>query len=561
MAETDKGKLLANRYTALEKIREDFMPLWKDIVEFVNIRRYNLDGTKSKGSKVGLSIYDSTAALALKDLSDGLFGYLISPGMEWFKLRLAPEFMMNIPSVAMWLEEVEWVIYFDLQRSNFYEVMPEYFIDGGSIGTATLYCEEELPNQRPVFLVCNPGEVVIAEDRFGKVDTIYRKFKTTARQAAQRWSEKKFSQGLQQNVKTNPDKEHEFIHAVFPNTDIEMFLNEQGLWEPKIGVSNFPWQSYYVEVSESRIVSEAGYRQMPFSTWRWRKNSDEWYGRSPAADCLVDILMKNQMGRSLINAAHIATEPAYNIPEELRGKVKLGPRGRNYYDDPQRIITPVNTGLQYPIGTDREDRIARTIERHFMVDFFTLLSRAAMEGQQLNVPQVMEMLGEKAVMLGTVIGRLTSECFNPVIDRVFGLAEAAGRIPRPPDILVEMMGGAPIHVEYMGPLAQAQKKVFKTHGIYQAIESVVKLGEIRPEIMDIPDWDYIGRELLTSTGLSAKAIRDPRVVEKMRAIRQAQQAEAAQAQADLQRAQVTPSLSKKIEEGSPLDVMGKTEVA
>jgi len=192
-----------------------------------------------------------------------------------------------------------------------------------------------------------------------------------------------------------------------------------------------------------------------------------------------------------------------------------------------------------------------------MTEFFTLLSRAAMDGRQLNVPQVLEMQGEKAVMLGTVVGRLISDCFDPLVDRVFQIEWNAGRIPPPPDILVQQMGGSRITVHYMGPLAQAQRRLFRTQGIYQSLEALRPLAEIRPDVYDNVDLDVMSREIMEATGLSAKVIKDPRIVAKERAALAQQIAQEKQTQMMLQLAQQVPNLSKAPEEGSPVDSLSK----
>ena len=59
------------------------------------------------------------------------------------------------------------------------------------------------------------------------------------------------------------------------------------------------------------------------------------------------------------------------------------------------MIKPIQQGIQIGAGTDGEDRITKIIENHFMTPFFTMLWKAAMEGSQLSVPQVLEMMGRR----------------------------------------------------------------------------------------------------------------------------------------------------------------------
>lgn len=556
--EEEFARELLSRQSVLSGIREDYEALWKDVIEFTNLRRYNLDGTQRAGLKVGTAIYDSTAMDALRDLADGLFGYLISPAMQWFVLRVEDERLMDIKEVRAWLEAASWQMYSALQRSNFYEIMPEYFQDGGSIGTSTLYSEEDLEEGRIVCTICHPGEIWVAENKYGMVDTTFRKVVMTARQAVQRFGGSgNLSDKLLMDSKDSArfDNEYTFYHCVYPRKDMEMTV--QG---PRIGKDNKPFVSYYVQVDGAKIASSSGYFTLPYQVWRWRKNSNEIYGRSPASDAIVDILTANQMSKTLLHAAHMSAEPPLNIPAEMRGKTRITPRGMNYYEDQGRIITAVQMGQGgYPIGTDREDRVKGAIKRHFMTDFFTLLSRAAMDGRQLSVPQVVEMQGEKAVMLGTIVGRLNSECFDPFLDRVYQIESGAGRMPPPPDIL--SASGKRVSVEYMGPLAQAQRRLFKTQGIYQGLESLKPVAELTGDtsIFDSIDFDVVTREILEATGMPAKAIKDQSRVDAERAERAKAAQAAQQMEMATKMAAQIPNISKAPEAGSLMGAMAGQE--
>jgi hypothetical protein len=87
------------------------------------------------------------------------------------------------------------------------------------------------------------GEACIAEDAMGRVDTMYRCFKLTARQCEQRWGDA-CSDEIKQAVKDgkDPDKMIEIIHAVFPSRRgqvpaVRVFLDflETALQSPAAG--------------------------------------------------------------------------------------------------------------------------------------------------------------------------------------------------------------------------------------------------------------------------------------------------------------------------------------
>ena len=274
-------------------------------------------------------------------------------------------------------------------------------------------------------------------------------------------------------------------------------------------------------------------------------------------DAIVEVYGLNQVAKTMLQANQLAVEPAYNVPKEMRGKVRIAPRGMNYYAETGRTITPVHNPSDIPAGETQQERLEKAIEKYYRVEFFLMLSRAAMEGRQLTVPQVMEMQGEKGAILGTTIGRLQNECLRSSIDRVFFIEDEAGRMPTPPDVLLREEGEE-IGVEYMGPLAQAQKRLIHSQGIMQGLATVSPLFDAFPEVMDRIDADKVADEIFEATGFPQKAIRSVEDAEKnIRAPRAEAARQAAMMEAAERAAKVAPGLGKTIEGGSPLDMMNK----
>ena len=144
MAEEKGEKKLAKdvmqRLGQLENIRRPWESMWEEIIDYVIPRLGDIRGRQKKGQKQGLKVYDGTAITTLELLADGFHGYLVSPSMQWFRLRMANRLLEDIPEVKEWLQEAEKTLYSAFQRSNYYEAMSQYFHDGGPIGTATGSC-------------------------------------------------------------------------------------------------------------------------------------------------------------------------------------------------------------------------------------------------------------------------------------------------------------------------------------------------------------------------------------------------------------------------------------
>lgn len=485
---------LERRFTELKTMREPWLPGWKQITDYVLPRRsfWDTDNTQ-EGQKPIQKIFDGSGINALQLLVDGLQGYLISPSIRWFRLQMEDKNLQNLPGVADWLEEVEDILYAEFARSNFYEAISEFFLDAASIGTAAMLVDDDVTEKRILFSTRHIKECYIAEARTGMVDTLYREFWMTNRQMVQMW-DKGLSGERQRAAKEQPFAKVKIRHCVYPRKDKQAGKMDGG---------NKPWASVYIDHEKKVIVDEGGYESFPYLVWRWRKNSDELYGRSPASDAIQDILRINQLGRTSLQAAQLAVEPPFNIPMSMKGMERIVPRGANYYTNPNEVITPIQTTSNYPISKDQEFEIREQIRETFRTKIFLLMEQ--MEGQAKTATEIRERQGEKAAVLGATIGRLNSETLVPLIDRVYSICNRNALLPEPPQALAE---GGRVHVEFTGPLYQAQKTFHQTQGVASALGFATAMAQIMPDSLDNVDEDELIRIGMDSNGAPQKTIRE-----------------------------------------------------
>ena len=525
MTDEDLAKKIIKRQAQLAEIRQPWEAVWQDITDYVVPIRANVTRAQDKTKRRITKIYDGTALTALDLFADGLHGYLVSPAYQWFKLEMADRRLRGIPEVKEWLQEVEWCMYAALRRSNFYNAMSEFFRDGGSVGTAGLYSEEDIGEQKIVFTTPNPWEVCIAENKYGMVDTVFRNFKLSAKQLVERFGQDQLTDQVKNSYLNKPYTEYPVIHAVYPREARDV---------NKRDAKNKPFASCHVLIDGEKFLGESGYDRNPCPVWRYQKNSGEIYGASPAWFALAEIMGLNIISKSLLGATELATEPAYNVPSELQGKVRIVPRGMNYYADEKRIVSPVHTGVNFPVGIDREDKKRAIIEDHFKVGFFLMLNRA---DKVMTATEIIEKQGEKAAVLGTAISRLNTESLDPTMDRVFDIEYAAGRLPPVPDIILEY-GDGRIETDYLGPLAQAQKRLFQSQGVVRSLEGIAPILQVNPETADVVGWDESARDILDSYGMPQKNINTRDAVTAIREARARARAEEQQKQ-DVERAALT----------------------
>ncbi len=502
-------KLITGRQTKLENDKINFNDRMQDVADYVCPHRDDIRGTLMKGEKKGSKIYDGTAVGAAVLATDGIHGYHVSPAFPWFKYQMNRKKVNTIPEVRGWLDEIEFNMYMALNRSNFYSEMWSFIYDGLTIGSPPLTVEEDLAEQRLIFEAVHPGEIFIADNRYGEVDVLHRKRKFSARKFVQMFGKDNCTPEVKQAYENSPFQEFDLIHACFPREEYDDRMQD---------AKKKRFASVWYQPGGNHICRISGFDQFPYYVWRYMRSGKEVYAWTPALLTMADIKGLNLMNKTLLGAAQLAIDPAYNVPSYLQGKVQLKPRGLNYFTEGSGDkISPVNTAGNFPVGIDREQAKQRAIKERFHVDTFLML--ASLEGRgQRTAYEVSEMMAEKAAVLGAELGPLNTE-LDHILDRLYAIEVEAGRMPQPPDILYEMAAQDPnlrFDPVYMGPLAQAQRERFSKDGIRKFFTEIAPLVQISPEVLDNFDLDEAGRYLAESNNVPAVIMKAKEAVAAVR---------------------------------------------
>jgi hypothetical protein len=555
------GKETYEEFKQLQDQRQSWDAEYQDITRYILPRRSIWKDLKGRTEPVGTDIYDGTAPSACRLMANGLVGHMVSPSQAFMRLRLPTTIpgsnitMEDLPGAGIWLEMGEKAVYEALRSANFYNEILEIFADGGAVGQGTLSVQYDELNRVHVFNAHHPKEIFFSTDRHGKVDVVHRRWFPKVRELAEQFGEKRLSENAREILERSSNDRVEVIHCVKRRS-----TRKYGAVDQK----NKPWASYYYETGISstssgrrggeqivHILAEGGFDRNPYIVWRFSTNSDEEYGRGPGNDVLSQVKLSNNMAKTLMEAAHLAVNPPLNVPDTMRDRLDLRPFGKNITDGVGKI-EPINVlSRQYPIGIDRESKVQKTIEDAFMVSLFLMLDRAP---KGMTATEVLERSGEKAAVLGPVVSRISSELLDPTIDTVFANLMEAGVIQPPPQQLTNVaqaLGMKRIDTEYIGPLAQQQRKFHVTQGALQSLDALAPVFQMFPSARDNFDGDSLSRELALGNGMPSRAMRAPEHVAEMRKLR-SEQAETVQRKENAERdADAFQKTTKAPEPGSP----------
>jgi hypothetical protein len=503
-------KRLLNKRKYMERIKNPRIQVLDDIICFCipELEKMDINNVGSKGGHDPGKRYNGYAIRAVDLFASGWFGYSISPALDWIRvIDSDPELMLN-EEVNLWLDFIENRWYTILENSNFYEIEGLKLRYAPTMGFCSSYMEEDLAGKNYVFKINHPGRVLLMEDRWGRASTTLVIEKIMVGEAIERFGEKSLSQGLINQAKADEYQEWEFCQLVEPNPD----RDDRSILNTRFPYRSIWWQSQAGGPDGRdgiKIVRQSGYTYNPFTNWRMRKGTTP-YGYGLAEAALVDIAQSNVMSKDLLMASNRAVDPPYNVPIEMQGMVDIRPHGFNYFQESGRTLSPVVSGVNDPIGAEERGEAKESIDRIFHVDFFTLL--ASMQGKSLTATQVIELAGEKAAVISEPVMKYNYENLEQIFKNLYHLERRAGRIPPPPAVY----GNREPIVDFIGPLAQAQRKLFQGRGIQAAIEQSAPIWNINPDSMDKVDFDTVQDYILTTNNFPAKAIRTDEDVEIIR---------------------------------------------
>ena len=135
----------------------------------------------------------------------------------------------------------------------------------------------------------------------------------------------------------------------------------------------------------------------------------------------------------------------------------------------------------------------------------------------MTATEVVQRQEERMRVIGPVLGRLMNEMLRPLIDRIFALMLRNDMLGTPPEVLQ----GRDIDIEYVSPLAQAQKSA-GLNNTMRALEILLPLAQSLP-VGDHIDPDGLVEHVTDSLGVPKTTLKSSREVQKMREERAAQQ--------------------------------------
>lgn len=469
---------------------------------------------------------NSVAMRALGILAGGCKSWILPGGGEgWGGVWEPHPHLSGSVKVADWLADCTKRSLPILETGGFFTAGHEMFADLGVFGTSAMFIDSGKENP----IVCqskNPSDFVFMRGWEGDVVRVI----STYRKKAQELKEM-FGKNIPDKVKADidadkPDELHEVIHSIYQREPKE--INPAYPDDPK----GMRFASCWIHVQDKKEMQESGYQEMPWVIPRWLTWSDSSaYGTSPAMQALADIRGVNLLDMLLATMAELQVNPRVKVLPAHTGAIDLSPGGITQLSGQDSAQEWATVG-RFDVGEAMIQRKENQILQTFHADLFQSISPIVQQRELTNyVAQALER--EAAANISPAMGRLASDFINPAMVRVFMVLYRAGLFEDPPD--------EAYYQDAAGQRYLLFPKVAQTSRMSQALNSrnafafqsamqrIAPIAAVKPELMDLYDFEKIARDLDRGDGMPPKWHNDEDMVAKIRTERaQAQQAQLAQ---------------------------------
>jgi head-to-tail connecting protein len=537
MADTTRQRYL-QRHQALQSERSSWLAHWRELSEYIMPRRSRFLATDtSRGGKKSHSIINGTATKAARILAAGMQSGITSPARPWFRLTTPDQALAKTYRVRVWLDEVMERMRTAMARSNIYNALHNVYLDLAVTGTSVMLLEpDEEDGMRAYTLPV--GSYCLQNSERLAVDTLYREASFTNEQLEARFGLDALSLRVKEALQRGDrDSMVRVLHVIERNRDYE---------EGRLGHKGKKWRSCWMETDageEHRThLSEAGYDRLPVIATRWDVTGEDVYGSSPGMDALGDVRALQSLEKSAGKAVAKIVDPP------MVGPMSLANQHASLLPGHITLVDVVQGGQTFrpamelnPMSVQVLEAKIREHERRISRDFYAdlWLSMLSAEDTARTAREVSERHEEKMLQLGPVLERLQDELLDPVVGETFQILLAAGQLPPPP----EELAGAPLRVEYVSIMAQAQR-MLGTTAVERLLSVAGNVAAVSPTIVDKVDFDAALDAYADMLGTPAKLLRAQEDVDAMRQQREAQAQAQAAAQQALTVAQGAQTLSK-----------------
>jgi Bacteriophage head to tail connecting protein. len=452
----------------------------------------------NKGRRRDTKALDGEAWRANLTFAGGMASGLTPQSVQWFKFGFENENLNDHHGAKMVVDARLEMMNRILSGSNFYNASHTNYLEL-AFGQSPLGIFED-PMRGFHFETYPIGSYAYEVDAFGLPSCFAVQKKMTAVQIAQRFGMSNLPEKLQKQIKEHKgySSEYDLCWLVEKNPKADA---------RKMGRQYLPYLSmHWVKDGnkDEEFLRVGGYEEMPVSIARYQVIGSQAYGMGPGWYADGDTKMLFKMIQEALVNLELHARPPVQAPAELDVNYKPGQITRNKGSD-GRVealfsLTPI---FQQIFEVSKEKR--EHIQRAYHTNLFAMLDQASMNSPGRTAYEFSLRNQEKMQQLGPVVERQNHEYLGPTIERCYNILERSGIFPAFPEEILEELEGEEVKVEYVSPLAQAQK-MSGTQNVEMLLAVIAQVAQMNPDVVHLANWPEIIYTYTDKIGTEAKLL-------------------------------------------------------
>ena len=476
--------------------------------------------TTAKGDLVGQAIYNGSPSWFSRTMATGFQGSLVSKNIPWIRYKMGEYKLKGVDELDIWLQDIKEYMSDVYQRSNFYDVQPQFTLDGVTTGSPVMFAEEDILNNRTMWQPQHYKTVRVFYDKYNTPEGVIVKEDTwTAKQVVDTfgdpkpdgsYKEDKFPIALNRAYQQGLLNDRFIVYRfVFKTTDPIWDGSGDGAFQKPSG--EWTWlTAYFLELTDADgdkknkpLNGNMGDFTQPFTIWNFDKKPWEASARTPAWYAVWDNLSLQQIDKNFLENIQNINRPATVALDSMANRLQLGPEGQmlvsaEEYDRPPKFIDRVG-GIDF--SRELIEFKTDSLERWFFIKQLQMFTNLAVDNKApVAIPQIWQMAGEKSTLLSPAIETHsahleTSDARMVDIEvraaRPSGpfdpqtMANIADIVEGSLDVVTSRVSISPV---FIGRLAQAQKVSEAVQPISSTMEAVRPLMEMNPHLTKMFRW-------------------------------------------------------------------------
>ena len=489
--------------------RSTLLSLWQEMAENFYPERADFTYRRSLGTDFAENLTTSYPILIRRDLGN-YFSFMLRPtDKPWFQMAVKhegveAEMVEDQQSLAwlQWATKVQRKAMYD-RSSMFIRAAREGDHDFATFGQCVISIELNRARSGLLYRNWHLRDVAWSENADGKIGSIYRKWKPTARELITL-----FGKNVHPQVKTmmekSPNEEIECIHMVVEADMVD-------------GQFNTPYVSIYYDITHDYTIEKVGVYSMIYVIPRWQTVSGSQYAFSPATVAgLPDARLLQAMTYTLLEAGEKQVNPPMiAVQEAIRSDISIYAGGITWVDkaydeklgEVLRPLTQDKSGM--PLGVDMARDTRFMLAEAFFLNKLNLPTRAP-EMTAYEVGQRIQQYIRDALPL---FEPMEMEYNGAICEETFALLLRSGAFGSPFDIPQGLIG-QDIQFSFESPLHDAIERE-KGNRFIEAQQFIAASVQLDPTTALLVDAKTALRDVLKGIGVPANWVNSEEEVQEV----------------------------------------------